>query len=174
MLAVYDNGQGTEPRLTNLRYKRSNAGGVWSGIVVGSQTGGDGNVFSTNATINQTTGIWCPSPRAASMPSAGRRTGRRRRGRLQRGQNTWSPMAAAPPVFAAGQSAKAGAGLFGATDGSSVWVCVINTDVANSILCASSTQPRGPRGSSCPAPRSAARIATTFPARRRWATTRSA
>jgi hypothetical protein len=45
-------------------------------------------------------------------------------------------MASAPPLFAAGQSSKAGAGLFGATDGSSVWVCVINTDLANSILCA--------------------------------------
>jgi hypothetical protein len=28
MLAVYDNGRGTEPNQTNLRYKRSNANGT--------------------------------------------------------------------------------------------------------------------------------------------------
>ncbi len=50
--------------------------------------------------------------------------------------NTWSAMSPAPPSFGAGQSFKAGAGLFGATDGNNVWVCVINTDVSNSILCA--------------------------------------
>ena len=31
MLAVYDNGRPSEPTLNNLRYKRSNAGGTWSG-----------------------------------------------------------------------------------------------------------------------------------------------
>jgi Bacterial Ig domain/PASTA domain len=137
MLAVYDNGQGTEPNLTNLRYERSNANGTWSGIVVGSQIGGDGNVFSTNATINQndwalvsvsTTEIYVFRRKsngsgvdAASYNSAA---------------NTWSAMSPAPPSFGAGQSFKAGAGLFGATDGNNVWVCVINTDVSNSILCA--------------------------------------
>jgi hypothetical protein len=137
MLAVYDNGQGTEPRLTNLRYKRSNAGGAWSGIVVGSQTGGDGNVFSTNATIDQND--WNLVSVSTSRIYAFRRKANGTgvdAAAYNVATNTWSPMAAAPPVFAAGQSSKAGAGLFGATDGSSVWVCVINTDVANSILCA--------------------------------------
>src|SRR4029453_15088100 len=51
------------------------------------------------------------------------------------GANAWSPMSPAPPAFSAGQSFKSGAGLFGPTAGTSVWVCVINTDLANSILC---------------------------------------
>src|SRR6185503_15090902 len=136
MLAVYDNGQGTEPRLTNLRYKRSNAGGAWSGIVVGSQTGGDGNVFSTNATIDQND--WSLVSVSTSSIYAFRRKANGTgvdAAAYNVATNTWSPMAAAPPPFAAGQSSKAGAGLFGATDGSSVWVCVINADLANSILC---------------------------------------
>jgi len=136
MLAVYDNGQGTEPRLTNLRYKRSNAGGAWSGIVVGSQTGGDGNVFSTNAAIDQND--WSLVSVSASTIYAFRRKANGTgvdAAAYSVATNTWSPMAAAPPLFAAGQSFKAGAGLFGATDGSSVWVCVVNTDLANSILC---------------------------------------
>src|SRR4029079_17731219 len=136
MLAVYDNGQGTEPRLTNLRYKRSNAGGAWSGIVVGSQTGGDGNVFSTNATIDQND--WSLVSVSTSSIYAFRRKANGTgvdAAAYTAANNTWPPMAAAPPPFAAGQSSKAGAGLFGATDGSSVWVCVINADLANSILC---------------------------------------
>ena len=40
----------------------------------------------------------------------------------------------APPLLGAGQSFKAGAGLFGATDGISLWVFIVNTDLANSIL----------------------------------------
>ena len=137
MLAVYDNGQGTEPRLTNLRYKRSNAGGAWSGIVVGSQSGGDGNVFSTDATIDQND--WGLVSVSTSRIYAFRRKANGTgvdAAAYNVATNTWSPMVSAPPVFAAGQSSKAGAGLFGATDGRSVWVCVINTDLANSILCA--------------------------------------
>jgi hypothetical protein len=136
MLAVYDNGQGTEPRLTNLRYKRSNAGGAWSGIVVGSQTGGDGNVFSTNATIDQND--WALVSVSTSRIYAFRRKANGTgvdAAAYNVATNTWSPMASAPPLFAAGQSFKPGAGLFGATDGSNMWVCVINTDLANSILC---------------------------------------
>src|SRR4029079_14592142 len=51
MLAVYDNGQRTEPRLTNLRYKRSNAGGAWRGHVVGSQHGGCAHVVLQKARL---------------------------------------------------------------------------------------------------------------------------
>jgi hypothetical protein len=36
-----------------IRFKKSNDGGSWSGVVVGSQFGGDGNVFATTATIDQ-------------------------------------------------------------------------------------------------------------------------
>ena len=49
------------------------------------------------------------------------------------GSNTWSTFSA-PPAFGAGQAHKAGSGLFGATDGTNVWLFVINTDAANSIL----------------------------------------
>src|SRR5262249_26521842 len=49
--------------------------------------------------------------------------------------NTWLPMTPAPPAFGTGQAAKAGAGVFTATDGVNVFVCVINTDSANTILC---------------------------------------
>ncbi|PYR88816.1 MAG: hypothetical protein DMF84_26875 [Acidobacteria bacterium] len=136
MLAVYDNGQGIEPNLTNLRYKRSNAGGAWSSIVVGSQAGGDGNVFSTNATIDQND--W-----GLVSVSTNQVYGFRRKANgsgidassYNVAANTWSAMSPAPPALGTGQSFKAGAGLFGATDGTSVWVCVISTDIANSILC---------------------------------------
>src|SRR5262249_25883336 len=47
MLAVYDNGLNSEPNLTNLRFRKSAAGGTWAA------GNGDGNVFSSNATISQ-------------------------------------------------------------------------------------------------------------------------
>jgi hypothetical protein len=137
MLAVYDNGQGTEPSLTNLRYERSNANGSWTGIVVGSQTGGDGNVFAANATINQND--WGLVPVSTTEIYVFRRKSNGSgvdAASYNAAANTWSAMSPAPPSFGAGQSFKAGAGLFGATDGKNVWVCVINTDVSNSILCA--------------------------------------
>ena len=43
-------------------------------------------------------------------------------------------MAAQPPAFGGGQAFKPGAGLFGATDGTSIWLFSVNTDAANSIL----------------------------------------
>ena len=44
-------------------------------------------------------------------------------------------MSPAPPAFGTGQAFKSGAGLFGATDGvNSIWLFVVNTDSANSIL----------------------------------------
>src|SRR5262249_40876128 len=48
--------------------------------------------------------------------------------------NTWKAMNAPPPAFASGQVPKGGAGVFGATDGTSVWLFCINSDPANSIL----------------------------------------
>jgi hypothetical protein len=47
--------------------------------------------------------------------------------------NSWSA-APAPPPLGAGQAIKSGAGLFGATDGTSTWLFAINTNAANSIL----------------------------------------
>jgi beta-lactam-binding protein with PASTA domain len=136
MLAVYDNGQGTEPNQTNLRYKRSNSNGTWSGTVVGSQLGGDGDVFPTSATINQND--WGLVSVSTSEIYVFRRNAKGSgidAATYDVAANDWSPMSPAPPALGAGQSFKSGAGLFGTTDGTSVWVCVINTDVANSILC---------------------------------------
>lgn len=138
MLVVYDNGQSTEPLLTNLRYKRSNAGGSWSGVVVGSQLGGDGNVFATNAAIDQND--WALVPVSDTRVYVFRRTANGSgldAAAYNDATNTWSPLSPGPPLFGAAQSPKPGAGVFGATDGSGVWVCVINSDLANSILCTS-------------------------------------
>ena len=136
MLAVYDNGQNVEPNQTNLRYKRSSANGVWSSIVVGSQLGGDGSVFATNAVINQND--WALVPVSTSQIFVFRRKANGSgvdAASYNVAANNWSSMSPAPPAFGVGQSFKSGAGLFGATDGTSVWLCAINTDVANSILC---------------------------------------
>ena len=138
MLVVYDNGQSTEPFLTNLRYKRSNAGGSWSGVVVGSQLGGDGNVFATNAAIDQND--WALVPVSDSRVYVFRRKANGSgidAATYDDATNTWSPLSSGPPLFGAAQSSKPGAGVFGATDGTSLWVCVINSDLANSILCTS-------------------------------------
>ena len=48
--------------------------------------------------------------------------------------NTWSAIAVPPPAFGAGQAFKAGAGLFGATDGANVWLFFVNTGAANAIV----------------------------------------
>ena len=134
MLAVYDNGGGTEPALTNLRYKKSSAGGTWTGVVVGSQFGGDGNVFAATATIDQND--WTLVPLSTTAIRAYRRNAAGTgvdAAAYNVGSNNWSA-APAPPALAAGQAIKSGAGLFGATDGASTWLFAINTDAANSIL----------------------------------------
>jgi hypothetical protein len=146
MLAVYDNGGGIstcyncgqtgapEPNLTNLGFKRSNANGSWPVVPVGSQAPGDGQVFSTSATIDQND--WTLVPVDIATIRAYRRnaggTGIEARA-YNTGTNTWST-APAPPPFGSGQAFKHGAGLFGAHDASSTWLFVVNTDAANSIL----------------------------------------
>ena len=92
-------------------------------------------MFSTTATINQNDWALVPvnDHHGLRVPQEGRRHGHRRRD-LQRRRNNWSAFSAAPPAFGAGQAFKAGGGLFGATDGTNVWLFVINTDTANSIL----------------------------------------
>src|SRR4051794_27820225 len=135
MLAIYDNGQGNEPNLTNLRFKKSNANGTWPAIVVGSQLGGDGNVFSTNATIDQND--WGIAPVSVNRVYAFRRKAGGSgidAASYNLATNSWSAMSPAPPAFVTGQAAKAGAGVFAATDGVNTFLCVINTDSANSIL----------------------------------------
>ena len=134
MLAVYDNGRGGEPSQTNLRYKRSNANGTWTGVVVGSQLGGDGDVFGSTATIDQND--WALVPLSASVIRAYRRnaagTGVDAAAYNVPG-NSWSA-APAPPPFGSGQAFKSGGGLFAAHDATSTWLFAINTDAANTIL----------------------------------------
>jgi uncharacterized protein DUF4082/Big-like domain-containing protein len=134
MLAVYDNGRGTEPGQTNLRYKRSNTNGTWTGVVVGSQLGGDGDVFGSTASIDQND--WAL---VALNPSTIRAYRRNAAGTgvdaaaYNTASNAWSA-APAPPAFGAGQAFKSGGGLFGANDGTATWLFAINTDAANTIL----------------------------------------
>jgi Big-like domain-containing protein len=146
MLAVYDNGGGTstclncgqngapEPNLTNLNYKRSNSDGSWPSVTVGSQSPGDGPVFGTDAVIDQND--WALVGRTTSAIYAFRRNAKGNgvdAAAYSPSTNTWSA-STAPAPFGSGQGFKSGAGLFGATDSSSIWLFVVNTDAANSIL----------------------------------------
>lgn len=147
MLAVYDDGGGTstcyncgqtgapEPNLTNLNYKKSNSDGSWPGVPVASQAPGDGHVFAISEMINQND--WC----LVSLDTTKIYTFRRKAAgtgieaaTYNAGNNTWAAMSTQPPAFGAGQAAKSGVGLFGANDGTNIWLFVINTDTANSIL----------------------------------------
>ena len=115
--------------------KRSNADGSWTGVVVGSQVGGDGHVFATTATHRSerlgagrrsTHDDSRLSPECRPAPASTRRPTTRR--------PTPGPARPAPPPFGAGQAFKSGGGLFGAHDATSTWLFVINTDAANTIL----------------------------------------
>jgi hypothetical protein len=133
MLAVYSNGAVAQPNLTNLRFQKSGANGTWTNI--STSGGGNGNVFSTDATIDAND--WALVPATTSAVYAFRRnaSGTAIDGATYvPGSNSWSSMVPAPPQFGAGQTSKNGAGLFGASDGTSVWLFCINDDSANSIL----------------------------------------
>ena len=148
MLAVYDNGGGqscgyncvppgsvSEPRMTNLGFKRSNASGVWPGVAVGSQASGDGNVFGATADINQNDWTLVPVSTSSIYAFRAKAAGTGVDGASYNvATNSWSAMTIAPPAFGSGQSFKGGAGLFGATDGTQVWLFCINTNAADSVL----------------------------------------
>ena len=134
MLAVYSNGAVVQPNLTNLRYQKSGASGTWTNISA-STGGGNGNVFSSAATINQND--WALVPVNTTTIYAFRRkaTGAGIDAATYNvAGNSFAASAVQPPAFGTGQAFKAGGGLFGATDGTNVWLFVINTDTANSIL----------------------------------------
>ena len=147
MLAVYDNGGGQspcyncggngvpEPNLSNLNYKKSNPDGSWPSVPIGSQGLGDGVVFTSDATIDQndwalvavnpaTIYVFRQTAAGTSVDATA----------YNPAANAWSSPPVSPPAFGSGQRAKSGAGLFGATDGARIWLFVVNTDVANSIL----------------------------------------
>jgi Big-like domain-containing protein/chitobiase/beta-hexosaminidase-like protein len=133
MLAVYSNGAVAQPNLTNLRFQRSGAKGTWTNIAASG--GGNGTLFTTDAFIDSND--WGLVPLSTTAVYAFRRNAA---GTAVEGasytasSNTWSPLSPQPPAFGAGQGFKRGAGLFGATDGSSIWIVCINTDSANSLL----------------------------------------
>jgi len=134
MLAVYDNGVGTEPAMSNLRYKKSNVNGSWPAVPVGTQLGGDGAVFASNATIDQND--WAIVSRGPGIVDAFRSNAAGTAidaAAYNAATNTWAADTP-PPPFGAGQAFKKKAGLFGAASDSSMWLFVVNTDPANSIL----------------------------------------
>ena len=144
MLSVYDNGGGQapcygcqggvpEPTLSNLGYRRSNPDGSWPTLPPGNQTAGDGKVFAADATIDQND--WTvvgadPAIRAFRRNAAG--TGIDAAA-YDAATNTWTAFAA-PPLFGAGRAHKSGSGVFGVASGPRIWLFVIVTDAANSIL----------------------------------------
>ncbi|HJZ76631.1 MAG TPA: Ig-like domain-containing protein, partial [Vicinamibacterales bacterium] len=133
MLAVYSNGAAPQPMLTNLRFQKSGAGGTWTSVT--GSSGGNGKVFSTDATIDAND--WTLVPVSTDVIFTFRRdaSGAGIDGAVYvPASNVWTSMSAAPPVFGPGQVPKSGAGLFGATDGTNVWLFCINSDPANSIL----------------------------------------
>src|SRR4051812_26796375 len=143
MLAVYGNG-GTstvpQPNITNIRYTKSGTAGTWTNIPTNGG-GGDGNVFASTATINQND--WTLVPVTTTKIYVFRRsaTGTVEGRAYGAGGNNWGPLTAAPPSFGANQAMKPptpnsaiAGGLFGATDGTNVWLFVINSDASNSIL----------------------------------------
>jgi uncharacterized protein YidB (DUF937 family) len=147
MVGVYDNGGGTstcyncgqtgapEPNLTNLRYKKSNPDGSWPGVAVGGQGGGDGFVFSSDATINQNDWALVPVTTALLYVFRTTASGSGIDGaRYNASTNNWSAVVTPPPAFTSNQKLKSGGGLFGATDGANVWLFFINSDTSNTIL----------------------------------------
>src|SRR5206468_12596041 len=70
MLAVYSDGDAAQPNLNNLRFKKSGATGTWTNVPT-NNTGGDGTVFASNATINQND--WALVPVSTSTVYAFRR-----------------------------------------------------------------------------------------------------
>ena len=145
MLAVYDNGGGQapcyncdsgvpEPDLSNLGYRRSNLNGSWPTLPAGGQAGGDGQVFATDATINQND--WAVVARDSTTIHAFRRSGDGTgidAAAYDAATNTWAAFPA-PPLFGPGQSHKAGSGMFGVAADPGIWLFVISNDAANSIL----------------------------------------
>ena len=133
MLAVYSNGAVAQPSLTNLRFQKSGANGTWTNIATSG--GGNGKVFSTDATVDAND--WALVPVSTSTVYAFRRNasgaGRRRRPVRARLEHVDSD-AAAPPAFGAGRTFRNGAGLFGASNGTSLWLFCITSDSASSVL----------------------------------------
>jgi beta-lactam-binding protein with PASTA domain len=145
MLSVYDNGGGqapcflcgggvSEPSLSNLGYRRSNIDGSWPTLPVGGQAAGDGNVFSTDATIDHND--WALVSRDTTSIYAFRRNAAGNgldAAAYNAAANTWGAFPS-PPLFGSGQSHKPASGVFGASTASGILLFVISNDSSNSIL----------------------------------------
>ena len=110
------------------------AKGSWPGVVVGSQNGGDGNVFASDATINQND--WALVAVGPADIYAFRRNAAGTgvdAAVYAPATNAWSAFPA-PPNVAPGEGFPSGAGLFGATDGASIWLFAVGSDAAGTIL----------------------------------------
>ena len=133
MLAVYSNGALAQPSLSNLRFQKSGANGTWTNIAVSG--GGNGNVFSTDASVDANDWTLVAVSTAEVYAFRRNESGSAIDGaRYVVASNTWTAMSPAPPPFGAGQTPTGGAGLFGASDGASLWLFCINNDAASSIL----------------------------------------
>src|SRR5205807_1911507 len=120
-----------EPSLTNLGYRRSNTDGSWPAVAVGTQAGGDGFVFGSDATINQND--WTMVPVSTSNIYVFRRNAAANGidGVIYNvATNKWSALSSQPAAI----NSKPGSGVFGATDGTNIYVFVIGTDSANTIF----------------------------------------
>lgn len=120
MLAVYDNGALADPSLTNLRYNTYSSGTSWPTV-------GSADVFGSTSTqdINDwalcgvdTTHIFCV-----------RRTGSNTFEMSMFNGSTWAAKTAPP-----NQNHLAGSGIFLATDGTNMWMFVLDSGVGNPVM----------------------------------------
>jgi hypothetical protein len=131
MLAVYSNGALVQPDFSNLRYKKSgadNASTMWPDVGAGGG-GGDGNVFAGTSTQN--VNDWCLLGVSTSTIYAFRRSGSTSLEwrTYSTGGNSWSSPSGSIPS----QATKAGAGMFATTDGTDVWLFVVDSDTNNTV-----------------------------------------
>ena len=137
-----DDGERTAARpdryrqpLRNLRFQKSGASGTWTnvaGVVAETATSSP-----PTATIDQNDWTLVPVNQSSIYAFRAKAGNAGVEGASYNAAgNSWSSLsgALAPPAFVGGQAFKAAGGLFGATDGTNVWLFLINTDAANSIL----------------------------------------
>ena len=164
MLAVYTNGDGgaaehDQPAVPEVRRRRAPGRTSRSAPAAATATS-----FRPPPPSIRTTGRSCPV-NTTTIYAFRRNGGRhgRRRGHLQRRrQYVVGAVRRRRRHSAPGQAFKAGGGLFGATDGTNVWLFVINTDTANSILYTKFNGRCGRRGPPFPARPPGRRRATSF------------
>lgn len=120
MLAIYDNGQDTEPNLNNLRYGQYLTGSGWTGV-----TGAD--VFTTTSVQDQND--WAACGVTTAKIFCVRRTGTNTFEMRMFNGSSWSSKTA-PPT----QRHKAGSGIFLATDGTDMWMFVLDSVGFNDLV----------------------------------------